>query len=367
MKTSIQIFAFIFIVFISISPAFSATWNGGGSDNLASTPANWTGNVLPPYGDIITFDATSSKDCTWDLNETYTCLTMESGYTGTVTLNSPLTLSSTYSSAGGVPVSGYPNWQERVTQVVTNAVRQAPQEYIANYTTFKNILLPASYPAVGPLYWNESLNQAARAHAVDMATTPCFQHDSCDGASWVARILSYYPDALIVGENIAWGTSYPKSVVDLWICESTNPASCAADGVGDGHRKNLMNAFAEEIGNGYYSSRWVQDLTRNTQAPQPPIVSGTHMIINSKLTFWLNYYDTGAPREVRIVINGSPATMTLAIGSYQSGLYTATVTTGSECESYHFEAVDSYGQGWRYPGTGEFQTYGINSCAKDYL
>ena len=136
MKTSIQIFAFIFIVFISISPAFSATWNGGGSDNLASTPANWTGNVLPPYGDIITFDATSSKDCTWDLNETYTCLTMESGYTGTVTLNSPLTLSSTYSSAGGVPVSGYPNWQERVMQVVTNAVRQEPQEYIANYTTF---------------------------------------------------------------------------------------------------------------------------------------------------------------------------------------------------------------------------------------
>jgi len=85
------------------------------------------------------------------------------------------------------------------------------------------------------------------------------------------------------------------------------------------------------------------------------------------LTFWLNYYETGAPHEVRIVINGSPATMTLAIGSDQSGLYTATATTGSECESYHFEAVDSYGQGWRYPGTGEFQTYGINGCAKDYL
>jgi uncharacterized protein YkwD len=378
MKKLIKIFVFLFITFISISPSFSETWDGGGSDNLASTPANWTGNVIPPDGVNIIFDNTSSKSCTWDLNQTYKSLTIGSGYTGTVTINSTLILASNYSSAGGVPVSGYPNWQERAVLVVTNAVRQAPQAYRATYTSFTNILLPANYPAVAPLYWNESLNHAARAHAVDMATTPCFQHNSCDGTIWSDRIRSYYPSATFLAENIAAGTGLtsPKAAVELLICDYVPElGNCATDKTtGDGHRQNIMNAHAKELGNGYYyySSSpydyyWVQDFGATTLLIfQPPIVSGAHMAINGQLTFWLNYYAPAAPQAVRLVINGSPTTMMLAIGSAQSGLYIATAAADSVCRSYHFEAVDSSGQGWRYPGTGEFRTYGINSCTEDY-
>ena len=96
MKNSLRIFAFLFVAFISVSSAFSATWDGGGSDNFASTKENWTENIFPPYGDIIIFDATSSEDCTWDLNETYASLTIDGAYIGAITLNSTLTLSAPY-------------------------------------------------------------------------------------------------------------------------------------------------------------------------------------------------------------------------------------------------------------------------------
>lgn len=102
MKTSLRIiFLSLFIAFISASPAFSATWNGGGADNLASTSANWTGSVVPPTGDSILFNNTSSKDCTWDIsdvNKTFTVIAIDGGYTGAVTIDATgiLTISGTY-------------------------------------------------------------------------------------------------------------------------------------------------------------------------------------------------------------------------------------------------------------------------------
>ena len=90
----LRVFRILFIVFISISPAYSATWDGGGSDNLASDAANWSEVTVPTQGDTIIFDATSSKNCTWDLPGTFFFLHIEGGYTGTATLLASLTLSS---------------------------------------------------------------------------------------------------------------------------------------------------------------------------------------------------------------------------------------------------------------------------------
>ncbi|OGL46733.1 MAG: hypothetical protein A2W05_02180 [Candidatus Schekmanbacteria bacterium RBG_16_38_10] len=71
--------------------AANVTWTGGGSDNLASNPANWSGNILPQYGDDVIFDSTS-KDCTWDLNVTLALLSIKSGYSGKVTKTSGISL-----------------------------------------------------------------------------------------------------------------------------------------------------------------------------------------------------------------------------------------------------------------------------------
>ena len=390
---------------ISVS-VYNANIMGQNFTATASTPLtyNISGNVsgATTSGVTITLTGTGSNSITTDAggnysfsgaaNGSYTITPSKTGYTfspasRSITVNNAnvtgqnftaTSSSTTYTSAGGVPVSGYPNWQERTALVVTNAVRQAPQAYRATYTPYTNILLPASYPAVAPLYWNENLNHAARAHAIDMATHGCFQHNSCDGTTPSTRISSYYPSATFLAENIAAGTALtsPKEAVELLICDYV-PAlgNCATDmSANDGHRQNIMNAGPKELGNGYfyysssaYSHYWVQDFGA-TALPifQPPIVSGAHMALNAQLTFWLNYYAAAAPQEVRLVINGSSIAMTLAIGSAQSGLYTTTAGADSVCQSYHFEAVDSSGQGWRYPGTGEFRTYGINSCTEDY-
>jgi parallel beta-helix repeat protein len=78
--------------FASSANAATLTWTGGGIDNLASNPDNWSGNVVPQNGDDVVFDSTSSKDCTWDINVILSSLSLNPGYTGTVTLNSDLTV-----------------------------------------------------------------------------------------------------------------------------------------------------------------------------------------------------------------------------------------------------------------------------------
>lgn len=71
-------------------------WDGEGSDNLASTAANWyrvvegvvTNDVAPTSEGHVIFDATSVKSCTWDLDAadcTPYSITIATGYSGTVT------------------------------------------------------------------------------------------------------------------------------------------------------------------------------------------------------------------------------------------------------------------------------------------
>ena len=68
-------------------------WSGAGSDNLASTAANWVGGTPPAAGDEIVLVAGSNKDMTWDLNLPVHSWT-QTGYIGTVTI------ATTYGSAG---------------------------------------------------------------------------------------------------------------------------------------------------------------------------------------------------------------------------------------------------------------------------
>lgn len=105
------------------------------------------------------------------------------------------------------------------------------------------------------------LRDAALAHSIDMAETPCFSHDSCDGTNWAARIWSYYPPASGIGENIAAGYFSPDAVVDAWM----NSA---------GHRANILNEDWLGIGVGYYylagspyGHYWTQDF--GTLQPVP--------------------------------------------------------------------------------------------------
>jgi hypothetical protein len=74
-------------------------WTGGGGDNVASNPANWSGGIVPGNGDNIIF--TGTEDCIWDLNITPSYLSLNSGFTGTVTLKNNLTITGNLSMEGG--------------------------------------------------------------------------------------------------------------------------------------------------------------------------------------------------------------------------------------------------------------------------
>lgn len=92
MKNKLIFCSLFLLLLINISAnAATVTWTGAGADNLASNPANWSGNIAPQFGDDVVFNATP-KDCTWDLNVSLASLSIKSGYTGKVTKATGVTL-----------------------------------------------------------------------------------------------------------------------------------------------------------------------------------------------------------------------------------------------------------------------------------
>ncbi len=86
---TLGVLLYFFIIGGSASAtAATVTWGGGGTDYLASNLDNWSGGNKPQYGDDVVFDVTSSKNCTWDFSVTLLSLSINTGYTGTVTLSS---------------------------------------------------------------------------------------------------------------------------------------------------------------------------------------------------------------------------------------------------------------------------------------
>lgn len=110
-----------------------------------------------------------------------------------------------------------------------------------------------AFPAVGALSYNTQLEQAAQAHAADMAAKNYFSHTSQDGRDFSARITATGYTWYTIGENIAAGQTTPEDVVAGWLRS-------------EGHCRNIMNASFKELGVGYaansassYRTYWVQD------------------------------------------------------------------------------------------------------------
>jgi hypothetical protein len=281
----------------------------------------------------------------------------------------------------GVPDQGFPSWRERALLALTNAVRMAPLDWRARYgADFSPSLTDAgaldAYPAVGPVRWDPGLNRSARAHSEDMAGTPCWGHDSCDGTSWSVRIRAYYSLPGGIGENIAAGypaPADPRHAMNMWLCDESG-STCCADGAScDGHRRNIMSGSWRALGTGYgyaasspYQNYWTQDFGGATGSTEPPLVDGSHLFIGSEVVFLANWSDAGPPRSVVVVLDGVSSPMGLDLGSATRGTWSARTARGSACRSYHLEAVDAAGTSWRYPGTGELRTSGEGGCAEDW-
>jgi uncharacterized protein YkwD len=103
-----------------------------------------------------------------------------------------------------------------------------------------------TYPAVPKLTWNNSLEQSANNHAVDMYKNSYFDHSSLNGASYSERIEAAGYNWKFSGENIAEGQENAKDVFLDWL---TSPSHC----------KNMMEKNFKNMGAARCKNYWVQD------------------------------------------------------------------------------------------------------------
>ncbi|MEO0601066.1 MAG: CAP domain-containing protein [Myxococcota bacterium] len=99
-----------------------------------------------------------------------------------------------------------------------------------------------------PVDYNFELSIAAYDHAVDMSVNDYFSHTSQDGRRFTDRSVEAGYDAFPRSENIAYGYASPEDVMVGWM---NSP----------GHRANILDGEADELGVGYYQSGnyWVQN------------------------------------------------------------------------------------------------------------
>jgi uncharacterized protein YkwD len=110
---------------------------------------------------------------------------------------------------------------------------------------------PKRFAAAPPLGRSRDLDEAAAAHARDMARKNYFDHRGSNGSQPKDRVLRAGYEPRLSGENIAFGPESAEEVVAGWL---DSPGHCA----------NIMEPRFEHIGVGLATGRkrnriyWVQ-------------------------------------------------------------------------------------------------------------
>ena len=246
-----------------------------------------------------------------------------------------------------------PSSEERAVHLFTDRLRVDPD---ATDSEFSN------YPPVAPLIFNQDLTEAARFHADDMAESDCFQHESCDGTEFSARLQRYY-SGFAFGENIALGSPDAQSVVfEGWLYSPP-------------HRDNMLKTDWRELGTGHAVGednlpRWVQDFGSRGTEVEPITTSASHWPLRpaaeSDLRFYLAVYDpAGEPDGATLFWRGTTLSMHIDRGTDGKQTYVIDGTSGPEnCQSYYFELRRADGSSVLYPSEGSLQApVGDIECA----
>jgi uncharacterized protein YkwD len=204
--------------------------------------------------------------------------TRESGLGSAVSVGTGL-LGPAYAGCGGViaPVVNA-DYEQKVVELV-NAERAV-----------------ASLP---PLKRVTALDSAARYHATDMGQDNYFKHDSYDrsGGSlvrvcdWASRVQSYYPNWLMLAENIANFYATPESVIQAWMDSES-------------HKGYILSSAVWEMGVGYFEGSgdwdryWVQDFGRRYGVY--PLVINREAATTDSLSVSLYIYGQGDWSEMRL-------------------------------------------------------------------
>jgi uncharacterized protein YkwD len=102
------------------------------------------------------------------------------------------------------------------------------------------------YAPVPAVTWNDQLEKAAWIHSNDMFQKKYFSHSGSDGSGSGERINNVGYSWKYYGENIAFGYSTEKEVVDGWLSST-------------GHCSNIMDGNFKEMGVAKVGEYWTQD------------------------------------------------------------------------------------------------------------
>ncbi len=96
-------------------PAGAVCWDGGaGADTNWSNGLNWTGDAVPLDTDLVVFNGLSTNNATFDVADTIVDLTIEAGYTGTITMAADLLIDNAgacaFTQNGGTIDLGSTTW-----------------------------------------------------------------------------------------------------------------------------------------------------------------------------------------------------------------------------------------------------------------
>ncbi|TVQ53398.1 MAG: hypothetical protein EA377_08035 [Phycisphaerales bacterium] len=299
--------------------------------------------------------------------------------------------------AHGVPISGVSNWRARAMATLFNACRVGPQDYrdffIGDVAGVDQILQPQNYSAMPPLQWNKEVAAAANYHAVDISTVGCdpFEFHSCDGTSFVQRMLSFFTDFPPTGSFAHlplsfefFGDSPPSSLVE----DMKNPAflanfhlrggtSALPDSQAPWYRDFIFDKFtfwtAKQFGVGYSTETeangipfvsievtpiWPHDPKKIVIASHTPDAEAENVL------YIAIYHDPigVGPQDAQIEINGESFTLGLLTGTSSSGAFfwSEPICSESEfCRQYRFRFVTAFGEELYYPEVGWLGAAGL--------
>ncbi|MEJ7597471.1 MAG: Ig-like domain-containing protein [Kofleriaceae bacterium] len=297
-----------------------------------------------------------------------------------------LAIASPASAQRGVPQSGFPSWQERLLVVYVNRARADPAADLAGCTMCAEKACYAS--PLTPVVPSYELERAARFHAGNLEHANRFQHDSpctlvgnlsslyvpqgscqgevacaCEGGMLTGSTptqtrLTRFAAVSSWGENIAYGYATPRQTFYQWFWEADANPACGFRG-SNGHRYNIMNPGHRVLGDGYYRitrHMWVQDFNSGAD-PSGTLLAGAHepQTTGGTVEFRANYFDTAAPQEATVNIDGACVTMARERGSATNGTYHASTSLpGTACRRYRFEFKNPAGAIVVLPETGSY-------------
>jgi hypothetical protein len=240
---------------------------------------------------------------------------------------------------GEPDAEGVPDRRERLLHVLSNQIRQEPHAWPDWDTSL------ATPEPRRPLALEQRLFGSARFHADDMATTPCFQHESCDGTSFQDRLSRFFPGA--AGENIykASGDASPRSALVGWM----NSA---------GHRRNLLDPDWRLLGTGFArGGSWVY-YVQNFGSPASgasPLVPGAAVeeLGGGRYRALANFHDVdgAGPAELAAVVDGTQYPLARIAGRPENQTASAELTLAG-CAEVFFRAVSAGGEAVRFPDRG---------------